>query len=194
MFKEVNVFKPATSKEGNSEVYVICKEFSHSSLSKDMKEVLLNNVEKFSVHSLFSQGDIDKTFMKELRKCSKFFKDIQTNAILSNIESFDFDIDKINWRYKKTTMCNTQIRELRKKVADEFILRYNIHPIRNDQRIVPVTTASVKKVGNFSRWFQGGQSTVFSLGYMKLRMTKSRLLLNLVKATGRKQLAAPPPS
>ena len=76
MFKEVNVFKPATSKEGNSEVYVICKEFSHSSLSKDMKEVLLNNVEKFSVNSLFSQGDIDKTFMKELRKCSKFFKDI----------------------------------------------------------------------------------------------------------------------
>jgi 23S rRNA U2552 (ribose-2'-O)-methylase RlmE/FtsJ len=26
-FKQVEVFKPATSKEGNSEVYVICKHF-----------------------------------------------------------------------------------------------------------------------------------------------------------------------
>ena len=137
-----------------------------------MKEVLLSNVETFSDHPLFSQGDIDKKFMKEIRKCSKFFKDIQTKAILSNIESFDLDIDKMHWRYKKSTLCNSQIRELRKKVADEFILRYNIQPIRNDQRIVPITTASVKKEGSMRRWLQGGQSAFFSLGCMKLRERK----------------------
>jgi 23S rRNA U2552 (ribose-2'-O)-methylase RlmE/FtsJ len=26
-FKQIEVFKPATSKEGNSEVYVVCKDF-----------------------------------------------------------------------------------------------------------------------------------------------------------------------
>ena len=164
IFREVNVFKPATSKEGNSEVYVICKNFSFSALTKGMKEVLLNNVEKNKESCIFSQGDIDPKFMKEIRRCSSFFKDIQSKAILSNIESFDFDIDKMNWRSKTTTMPNSQIKELRRKVSDEFILKYNIQPIRNDQRIVPVTTASVKKVMNLNRSFEDRQSSVFSLG------------------------------
>ena len=172
IFREVNVFKPATSKEGNSEVYVICKNFSCSALTKGMKEILLSNVEKKNEHSIFSKEDIDQNFMKEIRKCSSFFKEVQTKAILSNIESFDTDIDKINWRTKTSTMPNSQIRELRKKVADEFIIRYNIQPIGNDQRIVPVTNTPVKKVINLNRSFEGRQSSVLALGNVKSAITK----------------------
>ena len=167
IFREVNVFKPATSKEGNSEVYVICKNFSCSALTKGMKEVLLSNVETINEHPIFSKEDIDPNFMNEIRKCASFFKDIQTKAILSNIESFDFDIDKMNWRNKTSTMPNSQIRELRKKVADEFIIRYNIQPINNEQRIVPVTTTPVKKVMNLNRSFDGNPSSAFVPGNKK---------------------------
>ena len=73
----------------------------------------------------------------------------------------------MNWRNKTSTMPNSQIRELRKKVADEFIIRYNIQPINNEQRIVPVTTTPVKKVMNLNRSFDGNPSSAFVPGNKK---------------------------
>lgn len=44
LFNEVHLFKPATSQEGNSEVYVICLEFlGTESVDKVLKEKLLPN-------------------------------------------------------------------------------------------------------------------------------------------------------
>ena len=44
-FKQIEMFKPATSKEGNSEVYVICLDFHKSDwIEKFLKETKVQQV------------------------------------------------------------------------------------------------------------------------------------------------------
>lgn len=47
VFKQVNLFKPATSKEGNSEVYVVCLGYKGTeSIDKDVGRKLVQNLGK----------------------------------------------------------------------------------------------------------------------------------------------------
>ena len=135
LFSEVNVFKPATSKEGNSEVYVICKGFSNNLLSDEMKKVMLENVELLSDYPLFQYSDINCSFMEKVHQCSKYFKDLQTKAILTNIQSFE---RKTSWRRENKAWSDYQIKDFRERIADEFVELYKIQPIKNEQRIVPI--------------------------------------------------------
>ena len=168
LFREVNVFKPATSKEGNSEVYVICKGYSSRILSDEMKEILLKNIENTDGNSLFSRDDVNRKFIGKVRECSKYFKDIQTRAILNNIKSFELNNGKGNWRSPSYMISDFQIKKLREKVADEFISKYNIQPIRNDQRIVPLTSTSANGYSNECRPYETRQSSMFYSGSVKL--------------------------
>ena len=135
LFSEVNVFKPATSKEGNSEVYVICKGFSNNLLSDEMKKVMLENVELLSDYPLFQYSDINGSFMEKVHQCSTYFKDLQTKAILTNIQSFE---RKTSWRRENKAWSDYQIKDFRERIADEFVELYKIQPIKNEQRIVPI--------------------------------------------------------
>ena len=163
LFEEINVFKPATSKEGNSEVYVICKGFCCGNLSEDMKDVLLGNVETLSQNSLFCKDDINPEFIAKVRQCSKYFKDIQTKAILNNIQSFSNNDFKGNWKEESTYMSDYQIKILRDRIAEEFIRKYNINPISNEQRIVPYyAMTSGNGYNDKSRQHEKKHSSLFS--------------------------------
>ena len=164
---EINVFKPATSKEGNSEVYIVCKYFSIRAISDDMREVLLNNVENLSGNPMFAKSDIPAEFIEQIRNCSKHFKDIQTKAILNNIQSYEINLDRGNWRTENPSLSNYQIRILRKRIADEFIYRYNIQPIRNGQRIVQNCTSSAQSYSDENRQEENKTSSIFPLGSIK---------------------------
>lgn len=84
-FKRVLVFKPATSKEGNSEVYVICLGFTDA-LNQDQKHVLLNQCT--SNKSLFRLEDIPHTFVGQVLECARFFQKIQCAVIERNLAFF----------------------------------------------------------------------------------------------------------
>ena len=60
-----------------------------------------------------------------------------------------------------------QVKKLREKIADEFISKYNIQPIRNDQRIVPETKIAHGN-SNEIRPYETRQSSMFYSGSVKL--------------------------
>nr|XP_032651277.1 cap-specific mRNA (nucleoside-2'-O-)-methyltransferase 2 [Chelonoidis abingdonii] len=89
-FEEVYVFKPATSKAGNSEVYVVClhymgREAIHPVLSKMMQNFGTEMVNK----ALFPQHVIPESFLKMHEECCAFFHKYQIETISENIRLFE---------------------------------------------------------------------------------------------------------
>nr|XP_003417203.1 cap-specific mRNA (nucleoside-2'-O-)-methyltransferase 2 [Loxodonta africana]XP_023412432.1 cap-specific mRNA (nucleoside-2'-O-)-methyltransferase 2 [Loxodonta africana] len=88
-FDEVHVFKPATSKAGNSEVYVVClhykgREAIHPLLSK----MMLNFGTEMSSKALFPHHVIPESFLKRHEECCVFFHKYQLETISENIRLF----------------------------------------------------------------------------------------------------------
>ena len=120
LFGKITVMKPATSKEGNSEVYVVCQDFQ--GISAENLEKL---IEGFVGKNLFVDAtDIDPDFLEQVEKCANYFKALQTSVIRRNLcvfESADKSYQKLKVQQKKS-------------VASKFISDFNIVPIT--QRIV----------------------------------------------------------
>ncbi|KAI1235484.1 hypothetical protein IHE44_0002355 [Lamprotornis superbus] len=89
-FEEVHVFKPATSKAGNSEAYVVClrymgRESLHPLLPKMMQNFGTEMVNK----ALFSQHALPESFLKTHEECCMFFHKCQVETISENIRLFE---------------------------------------------------------------------------------------------------------
>ncbi|XP_033074831.1 cap-specific mRNA (nucleoside-2'-O-)-methyltransferase 2 [Trachypithecus francoisi] len=89
-FDQVHVFKPATSKAGNSEVYVIClhykgKEAIYPLLSK----MILNFGTEMKRKALFPHHVIPDSFLKRHEECCVFFHKYQLETISENIRLFE---------------------------------------------------------------------------------------------------------
>ena len=123
LFVSVDVYKPATSKEGNSEVYVVCQSFKDISMT-DI-EAMIEGLSK--KESLFSTEDIGEDFVETVYKCAAYFKDIQVSVIKGNIELFKHKGDK-ELQSLKTAQ--------KKEVVKKFLSDFNIKKIENSDRIV----------------------------------------------------------
>merc|ERR1719391_407337 len=63
-FKQIEVFKPATSKEGNSEVYVVCKDYHRTEwLSGALQEAKAMYGRYPEDKSMFDKADIPSEFL-----------------------------------------------------------------------------------------------------------------------------------
>lgn len=89
VFESVHVYKPGTSKQGNSEVYVIALNYhgkeKYSEHLKKLYEVYGPNLHPCS---MFGQEDIPENFIHQMRNCATKFKLYQVNAIMRNISLF----------------------------------------------------------------------------------------------------------
>ncbi|XP_021484817.1 cap-specific mRNA (nucleoside-2'-O-)-methyltransferase 2-like [Meriones unguiculatus] len=88
-FDQVHVFKPATSKAGNSEVYVVClrykgREVMHPLLSR----MVLNFGTEMTRKALFPHYVIPTSFLEQHKKCCTFFHRYQLETISENIRLF----------------------------------------------------------------------------------------------------------
>lgn len=86
-FNKVYVFKPVTSKSGNSEVYVVClgyigKERMAPYVTKMKKHIRCPNS---SIIPLYS---IPSSFVDQIVKCSKLFADCQMHSIKENLDLY----------------------------------------------------------------------------------------------------------
>lgn len=122
LFESIVVRKPATSKAGNSEVYVVCTGYKGRSLA-------LPFIWKFfSVdheNAMFSLSQIPNDFNSELRECSKYFSDLQIQIIENNIAA----LSQKEVRYREMDI-------LKWSVCNEFISRYGLRPIRYNQELM----------------------------------------------------------
>ena len=123
-FEEVHVFKPATSKEGNSEVYVIGLNYSKSTLSQEIIDVLL---QKFNDDSaVLPLEQIPANFVTEVILCARYFAKLQIDVIENNIWFFE--------KYDKREV--ERVKMLKCWIADEYINAYKLQQIPEDQKIL----------------------------------------------------------
>lgn len=140
-FKSIHLFKPATSKEGNSEIYVICLNFN--------SKIFANNCEIFnekfntffSSKAIFCRDDIPEKFLQQIINCAEYFKNHQCKVILDNIESFNKNFKNIN------------LEIIKKTVAERFVDIYDLKKLDNeDLQIVGRTKlAAYKNICSITR-------------------------------------------
>lgn len=131
VFDKVDVFKPATSKQGNSEVYVICSGYQR--IYRNLSYLLeMTSRMEYNDVPMFKLDMISNDFINQVSKCAKMFMTLQTQAIKSNIYHFERpDIDD-----------QQMVHELRNQIRREYVRRYNVRPIADRMKILEGQTCS----------------------------------------------------
>ena len=120
-FESVDIFKPATSKEGNSEVYVVCKNLLKSDWLDSVLDRLSECYGNFPVEqSLFSQDDIPESFLAEVRKSGDLFMELQENVISNNLHYWS---DQLKGNDLK------DLAEVQTQVAEKYMESYKVEEI-----------------------------------------------------------------
>ncbi|XP_036331208.1 cap-specific mRNA (nucleoside-2'-O-)-methyltransferase 2 [Rhagoletis pomonella] len=128
VFDEVHVFKPATSKRGNSEIYVIC--IGYKKKTKYLPETLQlmkENVECANIFPLFPKSYLPNDFLLQHEICSRLFMNLQIQSIEANIQAYEVKPTRRQVNYKQ---------QLRTDIANEFYRRYKVHSIAEEDKIL----------------------------------------------------------
>lgn len=127
LFEKVAVFKPCTSKSGNSELYVISTKFKGFNLIVQLWEKIwkvYEDINVFKSKSMFRLDELPKSFLNEIQYCSEFFMKKQVDTILNNIYHFE-------------QKQQDSIYMTKSFIAQIYLSKYEITPIPEESRIVP---------------------------------------------------------
>ena len=125
-FEQVHVIKPATSKEGNSEVYVVA--INYSGCNAQVLEKLLQEVNDCPLRScVLSRDAVTSSFLEQHRACCEKFLQLQKEAIESNVRKFHEPLDEGG---------RAEVEQLKDQTAQLFLNKCQLRPIRKNQRIV----------------------------------------------------------
>ncbi|XP_067939668.1 cap-specific mRNA (nucleoside-2'-O-)-methyltransferase 2-like [Watersipora subatra] len=122
LFTKVEIHKPVTSKPGNSEVYVVCRD------RKDTEGYHLMPFIRSALESglpLFKLAQIPESFLSQLRAAAEAFKTRQVETILYNIMCYE---------NKKLIPCISN-----EKNAREFLSRMNLKPLSPELNAFPLS-------------------------------------------------------
>lgn len=89
-FGSVSVFKPATSKAGNSEVYIVCLNFDGKEAVRPLLSKLIRNYgpEFVDKEALFPNKLIPESFLKQHFEVCSYFYTLQVETITENLRLF----------------------------------------------------------------------------------------------------------
>ncbi|XP_064016679.1 cap-specific mRNA (nucleoside-2'-O-)-methyltransferase 2 isoform X1 [Pogoniulus pusillus] len=126
-FEEVHVFKPATSKAGNSEAYVVClrylgRESVHLLLAKMMQNFGAGMLHK----ALFPQHVLPESFLKIHEECCLFFHRCQVETISENIRLFQHMAEAEQ----------VKLNQLRDCAVEFFLHRFQVKAISRNNWLV----------------------------------------------------------
>lgn len=126
-FRSVHVFKPATSKSGNSEVYVVCLDCS----SKDGVRVLLSKLirnygpDMVSTAALFPKSCIPSSFLGQHEDICAFFQGLQIQTIQENLQLFT----------GMTPDRRKRLDQLRECSAQFYVQRFGVQSLPRSRRV-----------------------------------------------------------
>ena len=132
LFERVHLFKPISSKEGNSEIYLVCINYQLNKNAKLVEQVTASFEEAKKTANgesdvlLFKKEMIPTDFLARLVECANMFATHQTNAIERNIYFNEIDDRKFYYQYKK----------LQTKIAQHFNQLIDLKPIRKADQLV----------------------------------------------------------
>eukprot|EP00058_Branchiostoma_floridae_P003283 XP_002588771.1 hypothetical protein BRAFLDRAFT_125627 [Branchiostoma floridae] len=145
-FQEVHVFKPVTSKSGNSEVYVVCVGYSgQETLAGHMDKLMENFKPAGHENDLFPCETLPETFTSQLVSCCRQFTELQCETIQENLRLFDAPSEEMA----------EHIRQARECCAQEYVHRYQLRPIRKDDRIYTEAATRSQFTSDLRKQLQG---------------------------------------
>uniref|UniRef100_G3PTM3 Cap-specific mRNA (nucleoside-2'-O-)-methyltransferase 2 n=1 Tax=Gasterosteus aculeatus aculeatus TaxID=481459 RepID=G3PTM3_GASAC len=117
-FRSVNVFKPATSKSGNSEVYVVCLHYDGKEAVRPLLAKLIRN---YGPHladreALFPNSLVPRSFLRQHEAVCSYFHALQVETITENLRLSE-------------GMSGEQRRRLdyiRDRTAQEYLQRFQV--------------------------------------------------------------------
>ncbi|KAI8491532.1 cap2 mRNA methylation [Branchiostoma belcheri] len=146
VFDEVHAFKPATSKSGNSEVYVVCLGYSgQETLAGHMDKLMSNFKPDSPENDLFPSETLPATFTSQLVSCCRQFTQLQCETIQENLQLFE-DMSQERAEH---------LRQARDCCAQEYVHRYHLWPIRKDHRIYTEAAARSNFTSDLRKQLQG---------------------------------------
>lgn len=128
LFRAVTVRKPATSKPGNSEVYVVCTGYRGRSLAEPFVRTYFDESggpRQDAATLRLSQ--IPDGFRAALHECASYFSRMQMLMIDGNVDAW--------WSGKEDR--HRDMEPVRRAVCAEFVARYGVRPIRAGREIMP---------------------------------------------------------
>lgn len=120
VFRQVHVKKPACSKPGNSEVYVVCKSYRREALVSDHVTALTKLVASRRAFCVSGLDDLPADFVSQVEECARYFKELQERTIRENIHWFQNDMDQPS--------C-LRLQSVKDKVASLYIEQYECRPV-----------------------------------------------------------------
>ncbi|PNF27384.1 hypothetical protein B7P43_G17491 [Cryptotermes secundus] len=127
-FRSVQVCKPATSKEGNSEVYVVCLEYKGRDFMEPWLEVLREHYgPSIPDKAMFPQESIPQDFLDQLYECATMFKNLQTDVIETNIRAY---------QRGRTHTEDFKIKKLKYLIANHFMEKYEVKKLPESEEVV----------------------------------------------------------
>ncbi|KAI3377866.1 hypothetical protein L3Q82_009002 [Scortum barcoo] len=117
-FQSVNVFKPATSKAGNSEVYVVCLNYDGKEAVKPLLSKLIRNYETHlpDREALFPNSHVPESFLKQHEEVCLYFYELQVETITENLRLFE----------GMSTEQRQRLDHIRDCTAQEYLHRFQV--------------------------------------------------------------------
>ncbi|XP_024152065.1 cap-specific mRNA (nucleoside-2'-O-)-methyltransferase 2 [Oryzias melastigma] len=117
-FHSVNVFKPATSKAGNSEVYVVCLNYNGKETVRPLLSKLIRHygADLADREALFPRSLIPESFLKQHEEVCLYFHTLQVKTITENLQLFQ----------KMSAERSQQLEHVRDCVAQEYLQRFQV--------------------------------------------------------------------
>lgn len=125
-FEDVNIFKPVTSKLGNSEVYTICLRYRGGELLEPYIKHLQSafGTDLYKQFTLFPSNSINPLFLFNIRYIAQFFSRLQCQVINDNLKTF------------KNYSSYYKIKREKDDISRYFIEYYQLKPIANEHTLL----------------------------------------------------------
>lgn len=90
-FRSVSVFKPATSKAGNSEVYVVCLDYDSKEAVRPLLSKIIRNYgpNLANQDALFPDSLLPQSFLTQHEEMCSHFHTLQVETIIENLRLFE---------------------------------------------------------------------------------------------------------
>ncbi|XP_034045407.1 cap-specific mRNA (nucleoside-2'-O-)-methyltransferase 2 [Thalassophryne amazonica] len=117
-FHSVSVFKPATSKAGNSEVYVVCLHYEGKEAVRPLLSKLIRNygASLADREALFPSFVIPQSFLKQHEEVCSYFHTLQVKTIRENLQLFE----------SMSTEQRQRLDFIRDFTAQEYLQRFKV--------------------------------------------------------------------
>ncbi|XP_041792698.1 cap-specific mRNA (nucleoside-2'-O-)-methyltransferase 2 [Chelmon rostratus] len=117
-FRSVSVFKPATSKAGNSEVYVVCLNYDGKEAVRPLLSKLIRNYRPHLAdrEALFPNSLVPESFQKQHEEVCLYFHTLQVETITENLRLFE----------GMSTEQRQRLDFVRDCMAQEYLQRFQV--------------------------------------------------------------------